>query len=615
MALTAPNIRRNVAESADNIYINRWWTGEITNRSPLFTPLSALGLQVISRHDTLWTGGSNMEISPTMTLVRRYGFSKYCMGVFGSNDYPLNYASFKNTSGAIALLVDTPTMVASFNGTTITSLYSKGTTVQSCFQKVGSMVYICDGTNLKKWDQTTVRNWGIAAPATAPTVSTGAGSLSPTSGYQWGYCYKCSATGHYSTMSPASGNIGPGSNLQYTIGYTASPDAQVDTISIFRILDGGSLYYWVADVANATSSYVDNNADSALNTDIVAPIAHANDAPPSGLSLVTWHQDRLVGASGNLLYFSAGPDTITGVAEECWPPANVFKLPGKITAFASTGNGLLVWTSADMFVMLGDSTATFWVKPIQRNFGVLSQNCVAQDGDTVFVYTSTRQLFVIDANGLDEVGFNIQDQLSATFDPNSTYLTIHRYGLDCHLWLSDGAANVKGYDLRFQAWLPNAAVTGGVKAIKSIETSPGVYSLMAGRAAGSGYILNRDTTTYLDDGTPYTCAGVVGSLLVAPPGDLSKIEKIFLQTMPVGTYPTVSVLCNEISGTFAALLNPVDDPPMKAGTPWASKTVLTKRHWFRAAQQPLPELINHLQVEISFPAENHRAEILGLGIG
>lgn len=615
MALTAPNIRRNIAESADNIYINRWWTGEITNRSPLFTPISALGLQVISRHDTLWTGGQDMEISPTMSLVRRYGFSKFCTNVFGSNDYPLNYSSFKNTSGVIALLVDTPTMVAKFDGTTLTTLYSKGTTVQSSFQKVGDTVYVCDGTNVKKWDQSTVRTWGITAPATAPTVSAGAGSLSPTAGYQWGYCYKCSATGHYSTMSPASGDLGPGTNQQYTIGYTASADAQVDTISIFRILDGGSLYYWVADVPNLTSNYVDNNADTALNTAIVAPIAHSNDAPPSGLDLVTWHQDRLVGASGKYLYFSAGPDCITGVPAECWPPANVFTLPGTITALASTDHGLLIWTSADMFVMLGTDTASFWVKPIRRNFGVLSQNCVAQDGDTVFVYTSTSQLFVIDPNGLDDIGFNIQDQLATTFNPNNTYLTIHRYGLDGHLWLSDGSANIKGYDLRFQAWMPNGKPNGGVGAIKSLETSAGVYALMAGRPTGSGYILKRDTANYLDDGVAYTCDGVIGSLLVAPPGDLSKIDKILLQTKPVGTYPTVSVLCDEISGTFVALPNPVDDPPQKAGSPFASKTVLTKRHWFRAAQQPLPELINHLQVKISFPAENYRAEILGLGIG
>lgn len=615
MALTAPNIRRNIAESADNIYINRWWTGEITNRSPLFTPLSQLGLQIIARHDTLWTGGNDMELSPTMTLVRRYGLSRYCSQAFGSNDYPLNYESFKNTSGTIALLVDTPTMVASFNGTTITSLYSKGTTVQSCFQKVGSMVYVCDGTNQKKWDQTTVSKWGIAAPTIAPGQSTSAGSLSPTSGYQYVYCYKNSTSGHYSTASPVSGNLGPQTSVQYTVTYTASADPQVDKISIFRTLDGGSLYYWLVDVANATSSYVDNNADTALNTDIVAPIADSNDPPPAGLDLVTWHQDRLVGASGNFLYFSAGPDCITGVPEECWPPANVFTLPGKITAMASTTNGLLVWTSADMFVMLGTDTASFWVKPIMRGFGVLTQNCVTQDGDTVMAYTATRQLFTIDPNGLAEIGFNVQDQLSTTFDPNNTYLTVHRYGQDAHLWLSDGTANVKGYDLRFQAWLPNAQPVGGVGAIKSIETAAGVYSLMAGRATGSGYILNRDTASYLDDGSAYACAGVVGSLIVAPPGDLSKIDKILVQTKPVGTYPTIGVLCNEISGTFVTLPNPVDDPPTKSGTAFASSTVLTKRHYFKAAKTPMPELINHLQIKISFPAENHRSEVLGLGIG
>ena len=615
MALTAPNIRRNLAQSADNIYINRWWTGEYTNRNPLFTPLSSLGLQIIARHDTLAGGGSNMEISPIMTLVRRYGHSKFCTAAFGASDYPLNYESFKNTSGAIALLVDTPTMVAKFTGSAITSLYTKGTTVQSSFQKVGNQVYICDGTNLKKWDQTTVRTWGITAPVTAPTVTPGAGSLSPTSGYMWVLVYKCSATGHISTASPVSANPGPGTSRQYSIGYTASPDAQVDKIDIYRTLDGGSLFYFVAEVANATSSYTDNNADSTLNNQLIAPLAFSNNPPPTGLSLVTWHQDRLVGAAGNLLYFSAGPDCTNGVPEEAWPPANVFKLPGAITALASTTNGLLVWTSADMFVMLGTDTASFWVKPLQKNFGVASQNCVAQDGDAVFVYTNTSQLFLIDSNGLNEIGFNVQDQLSSTFTPANTYLAIHRYGLDAALWLSDGSTNLKGYNLRFQAWMPTGQPVGGLRAIKSLETSTGVYGLMVGRAAGSGFILQRDTTLYTDDGTSYPCAGVVGSLDVAPPGDLSKIEKVLVQAMPVGTYPTVSVLCNEISGGFTALPNPVDDPPQKAGTAFASQTVKTKRHYLQAAATPVPTLLNYITVKFSFIAENARAEILGLGIG
>src|SRR6185437_9488774 len=395
----------------------------------------------------------------------------------------------------------------------------------------------------------------------------------------------------------------------------ASADAQVDKIDIYRTVDGGSLFYFVAEVANATSSFTDNTADSALNTALIAPLALSNNPPPAGMSLVTWHQDRLWGASGNLLYFSAGPDCTNGVAEECWPPANVFKLPGAITALASTVNGLLVWTSADMFVALGTDTASFWVKPIQRNFGVASQNCVSQDGDAVFVYTNTSQLFVIDSNGLDEIGFNVQDQLASTFTPANTYLAIHRYGLDSVLWLSDGSTNLKGYNLRFRCWMPTGQPVGGLKAIKSLETAAGVYSLMVGRAAGSGFILKRDTTLYTDDGTAYTCVAVVGSLDVAPPGDLSKIEKVLVQVMPVGTYPTLGVLCNEISGAFTTLPNPVDDPPQKAGTAFASQTVKTKRHYMKAATTPVPEYMNYITIQFSFVAENARAEVLGLGIG
>ena len=62
----------------------------------------------------------------------------------------------------------------------------------------------------------------------------------------------------------------------------------MDTIEIYRNVDGGSLFYFLADVANPGAgswTYTDSTADSGLNTAIVAPVAHANDAPPSGISL------------------------------------------------------------------------------------------------------------------------------------------------------------------------------------------------------------------------------------------------------------------------------------------------------------------------------------------
>ena len=612
-----PNIRRNIAESAENIYINRWWTGEITQRSPLFTPVSALGLQIIARHDTLF-GGSNMELSPAMTLVRRYGFSKYCTAAFGASDWPLTFYSFKNISGTIALLVDTPTMVAKFTGSAITSLYSKGTTAQSSFAKVGNEVYICDGTNLKKWDQTTVRTWGITAPAVAPGLTFGSGSLSPTSGYKYVYVYKCSATGHISTASTASASTGPLTNQHIIVSYTASADAQVDKIDIYRTVDGGGVYYFLTEVANATSSFTDNNADSTLNTALIAPLAGINNPPPTGLNLVTWHNDRLFGAANNLLYFSSGPDCTNGVAAESWNPSNVFTLPSKITALASTSQGLLVFTADDIYVCLGTDTVSYYVIPWQRNYGVLTSNCVVQDGDSVYFYTSKSQLWEVNANGLQEIGFPVGDQLLSTYAPASSYLALHRNGTDVGLFLSDGSANLKRFaqSSNFQAWCPTGAITGGISAIRSIETSVGTWTLLMGRPTASGYILQRDTTLYTDDGTAYTCNGTVGNLIVAPPGvPPGHIQMVTIQAKAVGTAPSVGVLINNFSGSFTSLPNPVADPPELANTGSLSTPTFTQnRYYFKAAASPLPELVQTLQVQVSFVAENARGELLGLGI-
>jgi len=52
---------RNV--EAQGIWIQRWMTGLVTQRSPLFTPMSAMGLQFISRMDAL-IDGHDMEIRP-----------------------------------------------------------------------------------------------------------------------------------------------------------------------------------------------------------------------------------------------------------------------------------------------------------------------------------------------------------------------------------------------------------------------------------------------------------------------------------------------------------------------------------------------------------------------
>jgi hypothetical protein len=466
---------------------------------------------------------------------------------------------------------------------------------------------------------------GIQAPTVAPALSTGAGALSPTVGYQYVYCWYNSETGTLSTASPASGNTGPLTSKNITVTVDGTADPQVSQIQIFRTDDGGAVYYFLASITNpgnTTANYTDSTVDSGLDDLLIAPVVFANNPPPAGMDLIFWYGGRLWGVSGNTLYFSAGPDATNGVGEECWPPGNNYTLPGSINAAAPTSSGLIVFTKDSAYVSTGSTAATFTVPQIwQANWGVQSQNCVAQDGDNVFIFTSRGQVYNFSANGVQEIGWPIATQLGG-FTPASCYIALHRSGgqgsdADEGLFIADGSANVYRYSNVTSSWDPVIQPVGGIGAIASIELSDGAWHMLMGRASGSGYILKRDLTVFSDDGTAYACNVIFGSLTVSPPRTVAIVNSVIYQAPIVGTYPTVSVMLNEVTDTgslpskFVALPNPVTDPPQLA---LAQSTVWTKRHDLKAAQSPLPQFVQHLQVKITFATEAYANEIWGFGV-
>jgi len=106
-------------------------------------------------------------------------------------------------------------------------------------------------------------------------------------------------------------------NQNFSISYTASADPQVNAIWIFRTADGGGLFYFLASVANTTSTYTDSLPDASLNNLIVAPVGPLTMLPcPAGASLVTWFDGRPLVASKNMVYWAQGPQTTTGVGEQ-----------------------------------------------------------------------------------------------------------------------------------------------------------------------------------------------------------------------------------------------------------------------------------------------------------
>lgn len=476
----------------------------------------------------------------------------------------------------------------------------------------------------------------------APTGATlGTGSVQAQAGYSYVASYHMTSF-HTSTASPPTYTTGPIlGQFTNTLQVPASANAACDTVDFYRNADGGFLYYYLGSVPNpgsGTVSFVDNTIpDTSLITQRIAPINHLNDPPPLGMTILAYWMGRNWGAVGNLLYFDAGPDCTNGVPAESWPPANVFAYPGPITGLSPTSQGLLVW-GADYISMAlgGPQTLSFYPYDLLKGLGISSPNCLSQDRDTLSILSTQGRCLQINTAGEVEIDNNVADLVNATFDPPTAYITTHRNGTDSGVWIGDGSTNLLRYGVTVQAWSTLYKPVGGIQAIRTIETSPGNYSLLAGRPSGGGYILFRDVNNWQDDGQNYTnCFVTIGSITMSQPGKpLVPLEYIVGYFDAVGTlgplggvsqqlvngslplggpsFPSVYILPNEVSGTTGIGFQPLvaatptgalPEPPTGQTTP---STTLLQLRWPVDQMQGLlcSQLMHHVQVKFVFAPEN-----------
>ena len=149
---------------------------------------------------------------------------------------------------------------------------------------------------------------------------------------------------------------------------------------------------------------------------------------------------------------------------------------------------------------------------------------------------------------------------------------------------------------------------GGCGAIQSVEVEPGIKALLIGPTA-SGPILQRDYSTYADNGTPYPMNLKIGSLLLCQPGTEAEIEFVTLDSLLLGTRPTVGVLLGELSGYsnspgFTMLQSTARDLPLLP----APKTLYSDR--YHMAQSQNQQSCRHMQLLIEWAAEDVANELL-----
>jgi len=437
-------------------------------------------------------------------------------------------------------------------------------------------------------------------------------------------------TGHVSTASPLFTITGANPGAVVTLVVPGSSDPQVDTITIWRTLDGGSTLFFLTEVPNTPpiggiqqfQTIKDVSADTIINQFVSAPINHQNDPPPTGFLPMAYHFERIWGAVGNFVYASGGPDVLTGDPNEAFDPSNFFEFPSPVTRIVPTATGILVFLTSDVYAILGGPLFdTFFPTPMVPGVGLLHYNALDVHGGIIYLYTADNQLVSMDpSGGVQRMGGLIADKL-ATFDATKVFVTVHERGNDNAIFVSDGATgwyrlNPCQFPNGTPVWSPFANITNGAGAVQSIEVTTGDHRLLVAAPSSTpsspSFILWRDFSTYEDNGTPYTCFFTMGNINLVNPGQIAGLTFINVRATRVGTAPAVGFLLNEISGTFTAFPQSQAYPWQIYGAAGQPTSLYSNAYYFRAAG--VPALAEHLQVKVSFPAENFANEVLSLTV-
>lgn len=628
------------------------FTGLFTNRNTLTEPGTRADHRFYGGHQDVLIDGLNMEVTNACTLKRRPGFTNYTTGTL--TQPAIDFYSWQQLSGTVTTLVDTASKVYTVTPTAVTALFTKSVSTQTYFQSVGSSLYFTNGTDIKRFDGTNTYNWGIVGanisePMTGPTITPFAGSnfTYTTTGWSYVYCYATEVPGtvggyyHVSTASYPSANTGATANTAFpsgmnvTVGGYRSSDPQVQYVLIFRTTDGGSSYLYLGSVANAGSgqwSFTDSYKDTSLNPFISAPINSINNAPPAGLINLTYWSGRVWGSVGNMVYYASGPDTTIGDGNASFPPLNYFQVTSQVTRLVPYPNGLIVMTVDNIYVICGTCSAigaaltggtVFYIKPMMPGVGVLSYNAVDAYASYIYAFTADKRLLQWNpGSGINDLGFPIADQWSG-INPNNgsnQWVSVNPANVsvaylasgsqDQAVFVCDGNGNIwrcnpTQMPEQTPCWSPRMTVAAGAKAMAAVETSPGVKQLFIGSGTN---ILYRDWTNYADNSTTYAGYATFGSIVFAQPGQKAAIDCITVESKAFGTIPAVSILPQEIYGTFETLAQSIVDPPDLP----ASNSLYSRR--YDPAQSTLPVVMRHMQLKLSLVAENQPNEILGYSI-
>jgi hypothetical protein len=454
-----------------------------------------------------------------------------------------------------------------------------------------------------------------------------------------------------SNLSPISLPTGPVVKGQITIPAgsglnLASIDPQVDYVAIFRSVDGFTTPLLIPGFVNSpytvplaqylNNGYVDTVPDTELNNLVEGPLGLENTPPASGAVNLSYHLNRIWYSIGNTVYWTSGPLSPVGNGDGT-APGNFAACPSQVKRLVPTAIGMLVFTQSDVYIIAGNGTTTSPILPAIPyliGVGLGNYNALDVNGGLIGFFTTDKQFVIFDPSaGVNYVGFNIGDQFrlnngnaGQSWDSTKVYVAWYVNGEDAGWYVADGANGwyrmiyTPAPEQGTVTWSPFATIQGTCGAIASIETAPGVHQLLIGQTtASNGNILTRNITATTDNGltiyggTPYIAYGVIGSIVLANPGQIAKIAHITTVCVRTGSPLVLGLILNEAlpyyQGSFDILKHWESDPP---GLP-ESKSFYRQR-FYLAEDEDTSAYCMDLQVMVQFPAEAAQNELQALTI-
>lgn len=154
-------------------------------------------------------------------------------------------------------------------------------------------------------------------------------------------------------------------------------------------------------------------------------------------------------------------------------------------------------------------------------------------------------------------------------------------------------------------WSPQGTIVAGASLLSSIETQPGVRQLLA---SSGNNLLYRNWAVQTDNAAAYSAWVVIGSIVLALPGQLCEVESVTVEAAKLGSNPYLSVLLGEISGTFESLPVSVPDPPLLP----AAASIYGSRYYLNQSQKPI--VCRNLQLKVDFGQDTVQNELLSYSL-